>query len=115
MRVRHPIIMAFCGLVAVGCEKDSSDDDENDEIACTSKACEAQCASTVWAEFDESFWSFEADCTDDGNCRCGSRCDPDLCDAVYCQEERRLAGGYCFVTCECFGPDGGPLDGGPAR
>jgi hypothetical protein len=113
MRAVLPII--FSGLAVLCCGEGGPDNAENEEAACTPKACEAQCASTVWATFDESFWAFEADCTDDGDCRCGSRCDPGLCDAVYCREERRLEGGTCFITCECFGADGGPPDGGATR
>jgi hypothetical protein len=52
-------------------------------------------------------------CDDDETCRCISRCDDDLCNVDYCQEEMGMSGGSCaFLGCECSGGDAGDVDTG---
>ena len=98
------------GTLLLSCgSKETGDSDK-----CTDVRCYGICLGNAWADMDESYWIFEAFCTEDNMCNCLNYCDNDRCDN-FCKEEGFGTAGSCdFLSCVCTGPssDAGPGDAG---
>ena len=77
--------------------------EDDDPSKCTDVRCYGVCLGNAWADMDESYWVFEAHCSDDKTCNCFNYCDNDRCDS-FCKEEGLGTAGACdFLSCVCTG------------
>ncbi len=83
---------------------------EKDDTACTNAECYGVCLGNAWGDLKESYWVFEAYCTDKTMCNCFNYCDDAKCDD-FCKAEQSAASGSCdILDCVCSGrsADAGP-------
>ena len=100
-------IAALIAALSVGCATA-----EKEDTSCTNAECYGVCVGKAWDDLTESYWVFEAYCTDKTTCNCFNYCDDAKCDD-FCRTEKSAVSGSCdMLNCMCSGTS---VDAGPDK